>query len=245
VSDLLRAELLKLRTTRTFLGFVTVALGLSLLIAVLVAAIPDDLTIDDARDLLTVDTSGLFVLLLGAIGMTGEWRHRTITSSVLAAPDRIRLLAAKVLAYAAAGALLSLVVTVTVAAVSSTILSARGFPTAGIGDVFDVLWRNLLIAALFGAIGVATGAIVRNQVAAVVGLIIASFVLEPALAAAVPDIERFLPFGGAASSILGGTFEDEVDADLLSPALGALVLTAWAAGLSVLGAVLLKQRDLT
>ena len=47
------------------------------------------------RELFTADFSGLFILLLGVMGMAGEWRHRTITSSVLAAPDRLRLLAAK------------------------------------------------------------------------------------------------------------------------------------------------------
>ena len=56
------------------------------------------------RELFTADFSGLFILLLGVIGMAGEWRHRTITSTVLAAPDRLRLLAAKILSYAVAGA---------------------------------------------------------------------------------------------------------------------------------------------
>ena len=40
--------------------------------------------------------------------MAGEWRHRTITSTVLAAPDRLRLLTAKTLSYAVAGVVLSL-----------------------------------------------------------------------------------------------------------------------------------------
>ena len=47
--------------------------------------------------------SSLFILLLGVMGIAGEWRHRTITSSLLAAPDRLRFLAAKTLAFAAAG----------------------------------------------------------------------------------------------------------------------------------------------
>ena len=49
------------------------------------------------------DTSSLFILMLAIVGITGEWRHRTITSSLLAAPDRLRFLAAKTLAFAAAG----------------------------------------------------------------------------------------------------------------------------------------------
>jgi hypothetical protein len=243
---LLTAELLKLRTTRTFVAFVAAAVTLSLLITILVASIPDDLNADDARSLLTVDTSSIFVLLLGAIGMTGEWRHRTITSSVLAAPDRIKLVLAKLLAYAAAGALLSLAVTLSVALVSTIILSSRGFETAGIGDVLDLLWRNALIAALFAMIGVAVGAIVRNQVVAVVGLIVVAFVVEPAVAAATADVGKYLPFGGASSAILGETFgNEEFTEELLSPAVGVLVLLAWTAALGAIGALLLQRRDLT
>ena len=244
---LLAAELLKLRTTRTFVGFVATALALSLLIAVLISLLGDDLSAAEVRDIVTVDTSSIFVLLLGAIGMTGEWRHRTITSSVLAAPDRVRLVAAKVIAYAAAGAVLSLVVTVSVAVVASVILSARGELTPELGDVADVLWRNLVIAAAFGAIGVAVGGLVRNQVAAVVGLIVLAFVVEPTLMATVPEVDKWLPLGGASSAVLDsqGFAESETSEDLLSPGVGALVLAAWVAALSAAAAVAIDRRDLT
>ena len=42
-------------------------------------------------DVFTADTSSLFILILAIVGITGEWRHRTITSSLLAAPDRAAL----------------------------------------------------------------------------------------------------------------------------------------------------------
>jgi hypothetical protein len=94
MTTLLRAELFKLRTTRTFAAIAATAVGLSLLLVTLTATLQDD---NDPRTLFTSDFSSFFILLLGAIGMTGEWRHRTITSTVLAAPDRLRLLAAKTL----------------------------------------------------------------------------------------------------------------------------------------------------
>ena len=52
------------------------------------------------------------IVILGAIAMTGEWRHRTITGSVLAAPNRVRLLAAKAISYSVAGIALAIIVTV-------------------------------------------------------------------------------------------------------------------------------------
>ena len=103
MTALLRAELLKLRTTRTFLALTGGRGGNSLLIAVLVSLLTEPTEESVLTDVFTTDTSGLFILVLAIVGITGEWRHRTITSSLLAAPDRLRFLAAKTLAFAAAG----------------------------------------------------------------------------------------------------------------------------------------------
>jgi len=197
VSALLRAELLKLRTTRTFAALVAAAAALSLLVVVLGAVLQDALTEQDVRDLFGFDFTALFILVLGVLGMAGEWRHRTITSTVLAAPDRVRLLAAKVLSYALAGAVLSLVVTLAIMAVGTAILAARGQATLGGADLADIVWRNLVVAALLGAFGVCVGGIVRNQVVAIIGLLVVAFVLEPAVLALAPDVGRFGPTGGA------------------------------------------------
>ena len=61
------------------------------------------------------------------MGMAGEWRHRTITSTVLAAPRRLRLLSAKTISYAVAGIAISLIVTVTIMAIGTVILSGETF----------------------------------------------------------------------------------------------------------------------
>lgn len=243
MSALLRAELMKLRTTRTFVALVGAALGLSLLVVVLTALLTESFTERDVRDLFTADFTGLFILLLGVVGMAGEWRHRTITSTVLAAPDRLRLLAAKTLSYALAGVLLSFIVTAAIMLVGTLILSSRGQPTIGIAELADVLWRNLLIAALFGALGVCVGALVRNQTVAVVGVLIFAFVLEPAIVALASDVGRFGPTVGAPNGILEiDPFND--DSNLLAPAVAALVLMGWVALAFSAAATVLRQRDL-
>ena len=242
MSALLGAEALKLRTTRTFAALVGSALALSLLVVVLTTLLADDFTEQDVRELFTADFSGLFIMLLGVMGMAGEWRHRTITSTVLAAPNRVRLLAAKVLAYAAAGALLSLIVTTTIMAVGSLILSARGETTIGVGDLADVAWRNLLVAALLGALGVCIGAIVRNQVVAIVGVLVWAAVLEPALLAVVEDVGKYGPTSGAPNAILGIQPNDEEDQ--LAVGVAVIVMFGWVGALFAAGAALLKRRDL-
>jgi ABC-2 type transport system permease protein len=70
-------------------------------------------------------------VILGAIAMTGEWRHRTITGSVLAAPNRVRLLAAKASSYSVAGITLSILVTVPVSARSGQRTDRQPIATVG------------------------------------------------------------------------------------------------------------------
>lgn len=246
MSLLLRGELLKLRTTRTFVALVGAALALSLLVVVLSTLLSDEFAPGDAAMLFTADFTGLFIMLLGVIGMAGEWRHRTITGTILAAPDRLRLMAAKMLAYAAAGVVLSLIVTVTIMVVGSIILSSRGFDTVALVDLLDILWRNLLVAALLGALGVGVGALIRNQVVAIIGVLIFGFVVEPALFGLVPDVGRFGPTAGAPSGIIDVSpfGESDEEDDLLSPVAAVLVMLGWIAAFFAAAGVRLRSRDL-
>jgi ABC-2 type transport system permease protein len=239
MSALLRAELLKLRTTRTFAALVATAVVLSLTLVTLTASLGDDFAQDDLRTLFASDFTGFFVLLLGAIAMSGEWRHRTITSSVLAAPDRVRLLAAKTLSYAVAGVVLSLVVTAVIALLGTLILSSRGEPTLGAVDLVDVLWRNLTVAALLGALGVGVGAVLRNQVMTVVGLVVGAVVLEPTILQLAPEVARFGPLMGAPSGIL-----DLPGDEVLAPGVAVAVSVAWAAAAFAAAVGVLRSRDL-
>ena len=243
MSTLLRAELLKLRTTRTFVTIVSATLALSLIVVGLSAILGDTFTEQDVRDLFTADFSSLFILLLGVTGMAGEWRHRTITSSVLAAPARVRLLAAKVISYAVAGTVLSLIVTVALMVLGTVILSIRGETTLGLADLADVLWRNLVIAALLGAFGVCVGGLVRNQMVAIVGLLILAFALEPALFSLAPKVGRFGPTFGAPNGVIGiNPFEDR--GGVLDPGVALLVMIGWVALAFGVTAALLQRRDL-
>jgi ABC-2 type transport system permease protein len=241
VTTVLRAELLKLRTTRTFVALVAAALGLSLLVVVLAAALAKNATEDDVHDLFTSDFSGLFIVLLGVTGMAGEWRHRTITSTVLAAPDRVKLLAAKVASYAIAGAVLSFVVTVALMVAGTIVLAARDQPTLGIVDLADILWRNLATAAYFGGLGVCVGALVRNQVIGIVGLLVFGLAVEPALFALTDNVAKFLPVSGAPNAVTQTSFGDNAH---LSPGAALAVMLGWIGLGFVAGGVTLERRDL-
>jgi ABC-2 type transport system permease protein len=234
---LLQAELIKLRTTRTFAAVVGTAAALSLILVALGAILGAE---KDPHALFTNTSITYIIVLLGAIGMTGEWRHRTITGTVLAAPDRLRLLAAKALSYSLAGIVLSLLVTVATMLVGTLILGVRGDATLGAGGLADVLWRNLAVAALLGPLGVCVGALVRNQIVTVVGLIVVAAVLEPAIFQVAPAVGRFGPLAGAPGGILGGP-----DAHgMLAPGLALGILVAWGLAVFTAAAWRLRGRDL-
>jgi ABC-2 type transport system permease protein len=237
MNALLHAELLKLRTTRTFAAVVGTAATLSLVLVALGAILGAE---KDPHALFTNTSITYIIVLLGAIGMTGEWRHRTITGTVLAAPDRLRLLAAKALSYSVAGIMLSLLVTVATMLVGTLILDLRGETTLGPGGLADVLWRNLAVAAVLGPVGVGIGALVRNQIVTVVGLVALAAVIEPAIFQVAPGVGRFGPLAGAPGGIIGGP-----DADgLLAPGLALPVLIMWAGIAFAAAAWRLRNRDL-
>jgi ABC-2 type transport system permease protein len=90
--------------------------------------------------------------------------------------------------------------------------------------------------ALWGGIGVAIGAAVRNQVGAIIGLLAWGFVAENLLFA-FPRIGRFGP-DHAQDALVGLT-----TTHLLRATPGGLILVAWAAALSLAGITLAARRD--
>lgn len=246
MTPLLRAELIKLRTTRTFLALTAVALGTSLLITTLVSLLSEPTADAVLTDVFTADTSALFIVILAIVGITGEWRHRTITSSLLAAPDRLRFLIAKTLAFAAAGVLLSLLISITIAVVGMVILSSRDLPTPELGELVGQIIRNAEVAGLLGAFGLALGTLVRNQPVAIVGVLLLAFAIEPVLVGLAPDVGRFMPFSalsGAIQEIPADNIGND-DLELLSPGLAVLAMLAWIGSAFAIGATLLLRRDL-
>jgi ABC-2 type transport system permease protein len=134
VTRLVRAELLKLRTTRTFWALAGSALGLVLLIVILNIAL--DHGLDDASDvrslLSTVGIYGLLALVLGVVAGAGEYRHGTIASTLLVTPNRLRAVSATVIACFLGGLAIGVVAGLVTAAVALPWLSAKDvvLPTA-------------------------------------------------------------------------------------------------------------------
>jgi ABC-2 type transport system permease protein len=245
VKPLLEAELIKLRTTRTFLALAGVAIGLSALITVLTALLSTPTKESVLVDVFASDMSSLFIMILAIVGISGEWRHRTITSSLLAAPDRLRFMAAKTLAFAAAGLLLSLLISIVVAILGFVLLSIRDLPVPDLDEVLTLTGRNMIIAALAGAFGVGIGALVRNQPTAIVSVLVISFAIEPAVIGLASEVGRYGPFVALPIAIQGIPAADIGfgELDLLSPWLAGLAMLGWIAVVFALATFLLRRRD--
>jgi ABC-2 type transport system permease protein len=244
---LLRAELLKLRTTRTFLALTAVTVVTSALLAGVAAYLTKAGGDGALVDVFTSDTSGLFVLVLAIVGITGEWRHRTIAGALLAVPDRVRFLAAKTLAYAVAGAVLSLAVSVAITVVGVVVLEWRGVPLPAAGALVEQYARNGFVALLMGGLGVGIGAVARNQAAGIVAALVLLFVIEPAVIGFVPEAGRFGPFGALPLPITDVPPEavGMGDLDVVPGGVAALLMLAWIGAVFAAGAALLRRRDVS
>jgi ABC-2 type transport system permease protein len=240
MSALVSAEFLKLRTTRTAYGFLAAIVLLTLGVVAANSANVDLSTKEDLEEALSgAGIAAALLLVLGIVATTGEHRHGTITSSLLASPDRRRLIGAKVIAYLLTGAILGTAAVLATFAVAVPWLSARDAPLdlLDAGDYLGLFVEGVAVSALSGAVGVGIGAIVRNQVAAVVGTLIYLFVLEPVIGVISSDVAAYT-LGGSQSALTAAPVEDALD-----PLVGGLVLAAWALGLSLAGAELEERRD--
>lgn len=243
------AELLKLRTTRTFFGIVVGALlligGIAALAASLATFESDGLP--PGEDLVGLATfAPLFALVLGILGVSSEFRHGTITPTLLAVPARSRLMAAKVVAHVLAGVVLGLVAVAVALALVEGIFSIRDIES-GTSASEALRWMAGVAVAggLAAALGVGIGALVRNQVGAIVGAFAWLFFAEPLLTI-VPGVEEpIAKFGiGGLMDAADGVSVDG-SADVLAQLPASLLLTGYVVVVALAGAALLRRRDIT
>jgi ABC-2 type transport system permease protein len=192
----------------------------------------------------------LMTLAVGVMGIGSEYRHKTITSTFLSTPRRVRVMVAKVVSLLGSGAMYGAIFLVGSVGVGATVLSLRGmsaFPEAG--PILRTLALSLLVLGLWGLIGLGAGILIPNQVAALLVSIGVAWIVEPIAGLLLgnwswgADIARFFPSqatGAIVQSVSGAP-----GANPLSWWGGALVLIAYAAVLAGIGSVLTVRRDVT
>jgi ABC-2 type transport system permease protein len=244
MTDQLLSELRKMRSTRTNLGLLAGMIALILLSVILTGFLTKKselVGLENQFALLSAGTSAaLFAALIGVMAITSEFRHGTIRPTFVVTPQRSRVITAKVLASLLMGVLFGLAAIGLSFGIGYAILAGRGIPLAL--STTDVVWLVLgtpVLTAAWAALGVGLGAIVRNQVFAVIGLILWAMIIDNLLRSLVPSIGGYTPSGASAAIIADPT--DYV----LSAGAGGVLLLGYVAVVIAAGALLVGRRDVT
>lgn len=170
---LIRTELLKQRTTRASVASVAAVALVTALITVAVLSTAgrdgnDPLGPESLARVIGAPAGVIIViaLMLGVVGMAGEYRHRTITTTLLATPRRRDVIVSKAVAYSLTGALMALLSLGVSVSIALPWLHSKGIALQIDGQVARVTAGLVVSTALYGALGVSIGALIRNQTAA-------------------------------------------------------------------------------
>jgi len=264
----IRAELIKMRS----MPGVWVTFGLAFPLAVLVVlgvlasagGFPGHTfyfvqTLRQRREFLGAGYFGIEVLapIMGVLCVTGEYRHKTITTTLVLTPVRSRVLLAKVAVTAVWSVLIALLTLVAVAAVGLPWNAALGGVTSQVTDQVGAVVPGLLVSAvLLGLFGLGFGTLVKNQVAAILLTIGGTLVLEGLLVVLARAIFHYdlnwLPnaagaalAGDIARGFGGGGGGERAFQHLLTWWQGGLVMLLWGLVPLTIGYFTTFRRDVT
>jgi hypothetical protein len=247
---LVRAELLKVRTTQVWFWLLLGAVAISALFVIGPLASGGVTSARDAADMFaSASTAYIVVFVLGVLGVTTEFRYQTITASVLVTPSRWRLVGAKMIAFALLGIGYAAACVLVQLAIALPWLATKHL---GVSPASPHMPHALLsvfgILALFGIVGLGVGALIRNQIVAVVLGVIFLAALQN-IVLAIPKVRYAWPYlpGGGVTSIaaIDRNVSDFNGVHLLPVWGGVLVLLLWAFIPAVLGASYSMNRDIT
>ena len=193
----------------------------------------------------------IFALLLGVLIVTSEFANQTAAVTFVTVPRRTTVIRAKAAAAACCGALFWLVGTVIAAVATPPFLYSQHVSTSLAGwIVARSVLLNLAGFAAWGVFGLGLGAVLRNQMASVIGAIVVyagSFGAETAFTLlynlfhqswllAAPVIAPALAY--AVMIMSGQAFPDAP-----SGWVGAVIMFGYTAALVAGGIALTKRRD--
>ena len=248
---LVAAELLKVTSTKMWLGFligVVLYIGIGIVAVVFAPSQPgmEIATLETEAGLrnLFAQAGGayVFAIVLGALGMTQEIRHQTLTSTFLAEPRRNRVMVAKMTAYGLVGAIYGAVGVVFGYALALALLPLKEHADIPWDALVQIAGGAVLGCALFAIHGLAVGTLIRNQIAAILLVLVWVLLVEALVVAFLPSWGKWLP-GGAIAGVLQSTGFG--GAEYLDVWQGSLVLIAYAVVFGAIAALTTQRRDVT
>lgn len=261
-----RAELIKATTTWVWWGLLLIAMTLVLLNVGLFAALgpvePEDAEafpfplLSGTDGQLALVASGyqagyLLAAVLGTLVATSDFRTGSIAQTFLAVPRRGRVAAAKLVVAALLGLVYGVAVQLVSLGVAALVLGVRGVALAPLDELARPLLLGVLGVAVWALIGVGFGLLVRQQVVALVLVVLVVFLLDPLLVLALGAVGEV---GGLDLEVVGSylltsastaVVEGFTGGRLLPWWGGLLVLLGWAVALGTLAWLTTLRRDVT
>jgi hypothetical protein len=271
MSRALRAELFKLRTMPGMWVVLLLAFPLTVLFILLSflsagshtfthQTFAHVQTLSDRRLLLGSGFRTLTLLgpLLGVLCLTTEYRHKTLTGTLLLTPQRSRVLAAKVMATAIWSFGMAMITFIAVAAVGLPWNSGMGGSVSSVLNQAGAVVPEMFLAAiLLGLFGLGFGTLVKNQIAGVLVTIGGTLILEGLIVFVVnivfhydlnwmPD-EATAAFAGviAKGAGFGGGDNSSLNFSLLPWWLGGIAMLGWGLIPLTVGYFTTFRRDVT
>lgn len=263
MTGLLLSEFLKVRTTKLWwIMAIAVFLGAGVYAATygFVTWLQADVQgMDPFRtesDLSSVYNGGntlarILALVVGVMSMGGEYRHKTLSTTYLATPQRARVLGAKGIVLVGYGLLYGVI------AVLAGMIVAVPFVLVFDGNFLlgeASMWRSLVMGVLSMAawtlIGMGIGILIRNMIVAILIGAGFAYIVEPLLATLFLikdwDIPLNLMPTGATNAMLGITNPGMMASDDPWPWwAGLLILLAWGAVPALIGMLVTVRKDVS
>jgi hypothetical protein len=161
---------------------------------------------------------------------------------LLVEPRRNRVMVAKMAAYAGVGAFYGLVGVIVGYGLSFALLPLKTHSDVPVTALWQIAGGAILGCALFAVLGVAVGTLVRNQIGAILGILVWVLLVEQLVVLFLPNVGKWLP-GGALFGVLQAT---GFNGGSYLPVWGAsLVLLGYAAAFGTVAALTTQRRDVT
>ena len=258
---ILRSEFIKLTSLRSLIGLLLSLIAFGVGVAVTLgltmegAGLPEAPSAGFMLDQVTVGTVLFGQLIAGVLGVliiSGEYASGTIQTTLIAAPSRVAVLAAKAVVIFLAATVSALLALFGSWAVTYPMFASFGLEIGLTAPgVASALLGGSVYVGLSAVLGLGIGALLRS-VAASVATVLSVILLLPIVLSVLPVSPLIRNFhllsmskaGDAMTSLVdpGGAFLHLADG-YVSPLAGGMIAAIWAGAFLVLGAIRLRRGD--
>ncbi|RLK61143.1 hypothetical protein [Actinokineospora cianjurensis] len=227
MGDLISAEFRKILTTKLWWALLIPALVMAFLVAWGWSALATDAADSLANDSVfarfrvpideiswsvialtrAINLSSIFPMVFGALAISSELRHRTITTTFLTGPTRAAVLGAKGITYVIWGLIYGVAVALLVSAGTATGATSNYLPEGK--QWFLILLAGIIQIVLWTLVGVGVGALIGSTTGSVVILLVYSLIIGPVselllAGTEVPNLAGVM-LNGSANGLTGST----------------------------------------